>query len=434
MQDGNDVTDRPDLGPSRRTRPQARARRASTGCWRYLEFLHVTQRAIGIGDLAKGVNAPRSTTYTLVRSLVDAGSAGDGRRRQPGLFRQEALPLRNGLCPRQRPAPARPPGGRQSVARDRRDLRIVHAAKRPLHHRPFQPRHQAVPHQLGHRPADPAALDGIRAAASGRARKGRPSRTWCPKSDLLLPDGRRLQLDDFIADIATARTTGYCITSGLVDAYTKCLAAPVFSAAGKVEATMCLVVPIDTSKEKTDELTGAAACNARRGCRSRDDGSGSEASRSRNDVWNDLVFQRHQPVLEEQLLLLHALDLQRIAAHGDHRIDGRVEIGVLLLQPGKFEADISLFLFGHYLPSARLRRPTMGLIGRGRHLLPPARRPISHFTLSWNATTQHSTSMPDGGRVSWCRHRCEPAVDAPLTAAIEETMKGRTNHVSCIPS
>ncbi|TIT45719.1 MAG: IclR family transcriptional regulator, partial [Mesorhizobium sp.] len=48
-----------------------------------LEFLHTTQRAIGIGDLAKGVNAPRSTTYTLVRSLVDAGlleMAGDGNR------------------------------------------------------------------------------------------------------------------------------------------------------------------------------------------------------------------------------------------------------------------------------------------------------------------------------------------------------------------
>jgi len=28
----------------------------------------------------------------------------------------------------------------------------------------------------------------------------------------------------------------------------------VFSVTGKVEATMCLVVPIDTAKEKTDEL------------------------------------------------------------------------------------------------------------------------------------------------------------------------------------
>ena len=28
----------------------------------------------------------------------------------------------------------------------------------------------------------------------------------------------------------------------------------------------------------------------------------------------------------------------------------------------------------------------------------------------------------------------QPAVEATATAAIEETMKGRTNHVSCIPS
>jgi DNA-binding IclR family transcriptional regulator len=74
--------------------------------------------------------------------------------------------------------------------------------------------------------------------------------------DLVLPDGRKLKLDDFISDIAKARVTGYCVTSGLVDAYTKCLAVPVFSAPGKVEATMCLVVPIDTTEERTGTLIG----------------------------------------------------------------------------------------------------------------------------------------------------------------------------------
>jgi DNA-binding IclR family transcriptional regulator len=74
------------------------------------------------------------------------------------------------------------------------------------------------------------------------------------QEDLVLPDGRRLELGDFIDDIARARVAGYCVTSGLVDAYTKCLAAPVFSAPGKVEATMCLVVPIDTSQERTGDL------------------------------------------------------------------------------------------------------------------------------------------------------------------------------------
>ena len=62
-----------------------------------LEFLHTTQRAIGIGDLAKG-ERPRSTTYTLVRSLVDAGLLRWQATATANLFRQEALSLRNGLC------------------------------------------------------------------------------------------------------------------------------------------------------------------------------------------------------------------------------------------------------------------------------------------------------------------------------------------------
>ena len=73
MQDGIGVTDRPDISPAEDKTPGSREK----GLNRVLEifeFLHMTQRAIGIGDLAKGVNAPRSTTYTLVRSLVDAGS------------------------------------------------------------------------------------------------------------------------------------------------------------------------------------------------------------------------------------------------------------------------------------------------------------------------------------------------------------------------
>ena len=74
------------------------------------------------------------------------------------------------------------------------------------------------------------------------------------EDDLVLPDGRRLVLDDFIRDIAAAGAAGYCVTAGLVDAYTKCLAAPVFSSPGKVEATICLVVPIDTSEERTTSL------------------------------------------------------------------------------------------------------------------------------------------------------------------------------------
>ncbi|CDX58253.1 conserved hypothetical protein [Mesorhizobium plurifarium] len=71
---------------------------------------------------------------------------------------------------------------------------------------------------------------------------------------------------------------------------------------------------------------------------------------SGDDVGDDAVFQRRQPVFQHQLLFLHALDLKRVAACGDHRVDGGVEIGVFLFEPGIFEAYFSLFLFGHYLP------------------------------------------------------------------------------------
>ena len=68
---------------------------------------------------------------------------------------------------------------------------------------------------------------------------------------------------------------------------------------------------------------------------------------SGNDVGNDSVFQLRKLVLDGQLLLFHALDLQRIAASRDHRIDGTVEIGMFLLEPRKFETNIRLFLIRH---------------------------------------------------------------------------------------
>ena len=78
MQDGNSVMDRQGASEDKVSREKGLNR-----VLEILEYLHRTQRAIGIGDLAKGLNAPRSTTYTLVRSLVDAGlleMAGDGNR------------------------------------------------------------------------------------------------------------------------------------------------------------------------------------------------------------------------------------------------------------------------------------------------------------------------------------------------------------------
>lgn len=66
------------------------------------------------------------------------------------------------------------------------------------------------------------------------------------------------------------------------------------------------------------------------------------------DVRNNAAFQNLQAVLEHQLFLLHALNLQGIAGCCDHRVDCRVEIGVFLLQPRKFETNFRLILIRHF--------------------------------------------------------------------------------------
>jgi DNA-binding IclR family transcriptional regulator len=72
--------------------------------------------------------------------------------------------------------------------------------------------------------------------------------------DLVLPGGKAIEIDEFIAAVAEAGRDGYCITSGLVDAYTHCIAAPVLDQTGHAAATLCFVVPVDTPAARLDEL------------------------------------------------------------------------------------------------------------------------------------------------------------------------------------
>lgn len=252
MQDGEALTEWQAAG-SDEERPANSREKGLNRALHILEFLHATQRAIGIGELAKGLNAPRSTTYTLVRELVGAGlleMAGDGNRVYFGkkLYLYGMAYMRgNDLLRR----------GRQEVdtlsreTGETSELCMLQSG-----------RYTIVHSSPGTRPFRISSATGLQIplpwTASGRLLLAGLERSrieaMISRDDLVLPDGRKIELDDFIDDIAKARVTGYCVTSGLVDAYTKCLAAPVFSAPGKIEATMCLVVPIDTSEDRTGEL------------------------------------------------------------------------------------------------------------------------------------------------------------------------------------
>jgi DNA-binding IclR family transcriptional regulator len=252
MQESEALTGWPSEGAGEE-RPAGSREKGLNRVLNMLEFLHANQRAIAIGELAKGLNAPRSTTYTLVRELVEAGlleMAGDGNRVYFGkkLYLYGMAYMRgNDLLRR----------GRQEVdalsreTGETSELCMLQSGRYTIIHS-----------SPGTRPFRISSATGLQIplpwTASGRLLLAGLDRSrieaMVTEDDLVLPDGRKVELDDFIDDIARARVTGYCVTSGLVDAYTKCLAAPVFSAPGKVEATMCLVVPIDTSEARTGEL------------------------------------------------------------------------------------------------------------------------------------------------------------------------------------
>src|SRR5262245_41928282 len=79
-------------------------------------------------------------------------------------------------------------------------------------------------------------------------------RAFVPAEDFRLPDGRLLAVDEFLADVAQARKDGFSETRALADRFTRCMAAPIHDARGVVRTTLCLVVPVDTSRPRNREL------------------------------------------------------------------------------------------------------------------------------------------------------------------------------------
>ncbi len=218
-----------------------------------LDFLHLHGEGIRIGALAKALNAPRSSTYTLVNDLTQAGlleiSAEDGR-----IFFGKRIYLYGLSYIRE-----------NSLARRTR-IEVDRLAKETGETSEFcmlqNGRYTIMHMSPGNRPFRISSAVGLQIpipwTASGRLLLAGRSRAEIEKlvidEDLVLPDGRRIDINEFIDAVGQARRDGYCLTKGLVDAVTQCLAAPIYGADGDVEATICLVLPVDLSEEKTTAL------------------------------------------------------------------------------------------------------------------------------------------------------------------------------------
>ncbi|WP_102959393.1 IclR family transcriptional regulator [Mangrovicella endophytica] len=225
-----------------------------------LDFLHAHGSPIAVAELSRQLGAPRSTTYNLVRSLTEAGllEETDGR-----VFFGKKLYLYGMDYSRENALVRR---GREAVDRLSRETGET-AELCTLQNG----RYTIIYMCPGTRPFRISSAVGLQIplpwTASGRLLLAGSDRAaveaLVPEADRFLPDGRRVELDDFIASIEEADRLGYCITSGLVDAVTMCLAAPVYDEKSRVEATLCFVVPIDTSKTRTDELLSRLLAEAR---------------------------------------------------------------------------------------------------------------------------------------------------------------------------
>lgn len=88
-------------------------------------------------------------------------------------------------------------------------------------------------------------------------------RAFIPAGDYRLPDGRLLAMETFLADVARARSQGFCETAGLADRFTHCMSAPIRAADRKLRMTLCLVLPVDTPEARRAELLTLLIAKAR---------------------------------------------------------------------------------------------------------------------------------------------------------------------------
>lgn len=218
-----------------------------------LAHLHGAGEPVRIGDLAKALGAPRSTIYELVRTLTEAGlleTRGADNRIAFGklmhlyganYIRHNDL-IRRGSAEVERLATAT---GETS------ELCVRHHNRQAIVHMHPGSRPQRISSEVGAQIPLPWTASGRLLLAHMEAAE---IETLIADDDLNLPDGRRTGLADFVDDCHAARVQDIVTTKGLINSFTQCLAAPIYGVAGTIEATICLVTPIDIPDAQTEAL------------------------------------------------------------------------------------------------------------------------------------------------------------------------------------
>lgn len=242
-------------------RPPAQRERGLDRAISLLDLLHRQRRPARIPDIARDLGAPRSTIYEIINRLLGAGileTYDDGTvyfGKAVHFYAADYMAAHN-LIRR---------------AREEIDRLATETGETAQFCMLYGNKYTVVHMHAGARPFRISSDIGVGiplpVTASGRLLLSHLTReelcAFVPEEDLRLPDGRVIGIDDFHRDIIEAQRQGYCVTAGLVDSFTQCMAAPVTDHAGRVVATICFMVPRDLAAKQSRRLLSRLVASGR---------------------------------------------------------------------------------------------------------------------------------------------------------------------------
>lgn len=213
-----------------------------------LDFLKETGTPMRPNEIASGMGGPKSTVYELVSSLLErrilepVGNDGQVYLGRQLYFLGQAH-LRHFDFTREAQLCL---GEIVSQTRETAQMCLLNGRKYTVALMKEGERHFRISSNIGENAPIPWT-------ASGRLLLGHLSdqaiADLIDSEDFVLPDGQRLPLETFLAEIRKAAADGFFSFDSVADTFTHCFAAPVKDAQGVCIATLCIVAP------RTDAIT-----------------------------------------------------------------------------------------------------------------------------------------------------------------------------------
>lgn len=228
-----------------------------------LEALRTVGGPLSAGQLAARLKAPRSTVYELVNTLAEAGIL-DVNASTGEVYFGLSVHFYGTAFVRQNPVIG---AGVEEVTRlgratgETAELCTLIGSRYAIIH--------SVPgNSLIRLKTVPGHTLPIPWTASGRLLVAHMSledvTDLIPPEDFSLPNGTVLSSGEFYEQVRAADAEGLCVTQGILDNFTKCIAVPIRAAGGQNVATMCFVLPQGLEKSREEELIATLRESQRR--------------------------------------------------------------------------------------------------------------------------------------------------------------------------